>query len=799
MALLGGCSISPEPIGTPEHLERAKADAAKLYANQIPLNGPLSAHEAIARALKYNYDNQLAMTEVALQTAQFDLAVLNTLPRLAASAGYTWRDNENASSSISVLTRRQSLEPSTSQDQNRGTGDLSFSWNLLDFGVSYFQARQQGDRALIAVERRRRVINNIVKEVRSAYWRAATAQRLLPRIGPLIEQAEKALKANAEIERNALEPVLQTLEYRKNLLQVVGQLRRLQSDLSVAKAQLAALINVPPTTPFTVLEPEAEPEIPRSISADVATLELTGLTMRPELREEAYQERVDRNNLRKEIVRLLPGISLLGSLNFDSNSFLVNNLWAEAGVRVTYNLVNLIQAPTALEAAETQIEVARARRLALSVAVLTQVNIGYQQFLRAIEAFDTAQEIAQVEARIARAVNDAGLAEAEPEFEQIRRGLSAVAAELDRDRSFTDLQTALANLYTSIGIDPIPASVETTNLPELTETVRLALADLDRGHIPVLPTGPTPVEPSSAPTAEVPPPSATPAATPAVVPVAEAAAPPPAPEPSVPASTAAPVVDLSGGDWRVQFATVGSEDAARAEWHRFVALYPELLEGVEPQIRRSDLGERGTVYRVLGAGLSGVRAHEICAGVAAEGTGCRVVPAARTRTAVADIPPADAPPIQTLASPTAHRRALAAAAATPAGGWRVQLATVDTEDDARSEWRRLSALYPAALAGLEPQVRPSDLGERGIVYRLLGAGLDEERANTVCAQLAAGGAGCRVVPAWRGRAAPMVAPVAAPNAAPLPAAAAPLPAAGGGRVDLADAVPAAEGTSPSLP
>ncbi|MCM8738754.1 TolC family protein [Azospirillum sp. A1-3] len=492
LVLLGGCAVAPEPIPAAEHVVQAQSDYQTIYANQPEIVGPLTAAEAVARALKYNYDHQLAMAEASLQDRQFDVTVMNLLPRLAASAGYVGRNNESASSSLSVLTRRQSLEPSTSQDQHRRTGDLTFSWNLLDFGVGYFQARQQSDRALIAVERRRRVVNNIVKEVRSAYWRAGTAQRLLPKIDPLMRQAEQALAASTEIEKNALAPILPTLEYRKNLLQVITQLRRLRSDLSVAKAQLAALINVPPTTTFTVEEPPALPNFPRSVSVDVATLELMGLSQRPELREERYQERVDRNNLYKEILRLMPGLSVLGSLNYDSNSYLVNNLWAEAGVRATLNLVNLISAPQIIDAAEAQIEVAKTRRLALSVAVLTQVNVSYQQFQRSVETYDTALEIARVEGRIAKTVNDGGLAQAEPEFERIRRGLSSVAAELDRDRAFTELQTALGNLYTSVGLDPIPASVETDDLNALRRAVKESLMRLDQGELPPLPTPATP-------------------------------------------------------------------------------------------------------------------------------------------------------------------------------------------------------------------------------------------------------------------------------------------------------------------
>jgi len=484
---LAACSVKPEPIAVERHVERARADYATLYKDQVPLDGPLTLHEAIARAIKYNFDHRLALMEGALQDSQLGLASMSMLPRLAASAGYTTRSNEPASSSRSVLTGRQSLEPSVSQDMQRWTSDLSFSWNLLDFGLSYFQARQQADRALIAVERRRRVINNMMKEVRSSYWRAATAQRLLPRIDPILAEAEKALAASREIEKSRLEPVLSTLEYQKSLLQVVNQLRRLKSDLSVAKAQLAALLNISPGTPFTLAAAEADMDPPAPLTAEARDLEVVGLASRPELREEAYQERIDRAGIYKEYVRLLPGVSLVTSLNYDSNSFLVNQAWAEAGFRATWNLFGLLSGPKAIEVAETQMEVSKARRLALSVAVLTQINISAQQYARSLEAYDTARQISRIEDRIMKTVTDEGTLDAQPELERIRRSLASIAAELERDRSYTEVQAALANLYISVGIDPIPPSLMDEDLPGLTRTVQAALADLDKGRLPTLP------------------------------------------------------------------------------------------------------------------------------------------------------------------------------------------------------------------------------------------------------------------------------------------------------------------------
>lgn len=498
LLLLSACAVTPEPISDGLHLARALTEKEALYAGQEPLSGPLTLSEAIARSLKYNLDHRLALMEEAVQGRQLTLANFNMLPRLAANAGYTTRSNENLTVSRSERTGLTSPDPSLSTDPDRWTGDISFTWNLLDFGVSYYQAQQQADRTLIAVERRRRVINNMVKEVRSAYWRAATAQRLLPLLDPILADARRALEATDEIERDLLQPPLATLEYRKTLLQVIAQLRRLRSELSVARAQLAALVNVPPGEPLSVVVPEGRDleDVGVNLPEDVSELELYGLTYRPELREEVYQERIDGNGVRKEMLSMLPGVSLLSSLNVDSNSFLVNQIWAEAGFRATWNLLGLIQGPRAVEAAETQAELTRTRRLAVSVAVITQVNVSYQQYKQALENYETAYEISKVEERILQMAEEASALEAEAELERIRRAASSVAAQLDRDRSLAEVEAALANIYLSIGVDTLPAALEADDLDTLETEVEAALARFERGELPPLP------EPAVAQTAE---------------------------------------------------------------------------------------------------------------------------------------------------------------------------------------------------------------------------------------------------------------------------------------------------------
>ncbi|MFC7334946.1 TolC family protein [Rhodocista pekingensis] len=521
---LAGCAVKPQPIPTAEHMDRATREYTALFENQEPLTGELSLSEALARALKYNYDHRLALMESALQDAQLDLAAFNMLPKLAASAGYLARSNEAASSSLSVLTRRQSLEPSTSQDKERWVGDLTLSWNVVDFGVAYFTSRQQADRALIAVERRRRVVNNLVKEVQAAYWRAATAELLLPQLERAIGEAESALAKSREIDRQRLGPLIETLEYQKTLLTVLSQLRRLRSDLTVAKAQLSALINVPPGSDFKLVPPVLVND-PKALSGiDMRRLEMAGLTWRPELREEAYQERIDRVGVWKEITRLFPNLQLSTGLNFDSNSYLVNQNWADLAVRATYNLFSLLQGPKAITAAEVQQSVTRTRRLALSVAVVTQINVSLQQYLQALEAYRTARDISDIETRIDAAVSEGGLPQTQSELDRIRRSTAAIAAELDRSRSYADLQGALANIYTAIGLDLLPLDAQETDLPALKQAIESSLAPLNRGELPPIPDLPTDAMAQLVRQFTAPPAGADPAASPAATPVAEAAA-----------------------------------------------------------------------------------------------------------------------------------------------------------------------------------------------------------------------------------------------------------------------------------
>jgi outer membrane protein TolC len=239
-----GCAVTPEPITPEERVALIAADRKHLFENQEPVTGPISLEEAIARAIKYNYDYRLTAMDQALQNRQLDLSRYDMLPKLVASAAGTARSNENLTVSENTRTGQRSTDPSVSQDQERATADLMMSWNVLDFGVSYYQAHQQADRTLIAGERRRRVIHSVAQQVRSAYWQAVSGERLQAAITPVLEEARRALADARAVEQQRLRPPLEVLRYQKAVIEIMRQLEAVEQDLAIAKAQLRALMNL---------------------------------------------------------------------------------------------------------------------------------------------------------------------------------------------------------------------------------------------------------------------------------------------------------------------------------------------------------------------------------------------------------------------------------------------------------------------------------------------------------------------------------------------------------------------------
>lgn len=489
---LVGCGIEPVPLTNEQVFDQAQQDAAMIAAIQSeePFDalglGPdgrpvIDLPNALARALKYNLEARARVVEQALARETFELARMDMLPILTATGGYRWRDNQDASQSRSVITQQQSLEPSTSQDRDRTYYDLRLVWNVLDFGVSYYQAKQESDRFNIARLARRQSLQGLLQETRSAFWRAAISQVVEQRISQLLERSEAALADLRQIQAEQLRTPLVVLQDIRALTELTQQLRVMRDSVQAANVELARLIGAPLDADFMLLLPpnfDVLPEVP----ADLQTLERIALVNSIDYRTSMYNLRIDQAESRKSLLRLLPGLEFNASTNFDSNSFLFNNHWNAVGAEISWNIFRLLSAGNVIESNRVREDLGIMSRLAMHMAVITRFQLAYRNYLDVAGRLDSASELDRIDREIANLTRDAARSLAADDIARIQTDARALRSAMARLLALADGQAAYGDLLISLGTDIIPDGFEQMPLEELSLELALTLATIETGR-----------------------------------------------------------------------------------------------------------------------------------------------------------------------------------------------------------------------------------------------------------------------------------------------------------------------------
>ncbi|MEO5337011.1 MAG: TolC family protein [Magnetospirillum sp. WYHS-4] len=459
MALMAaGCSLSPVPFTDEETGARVAADRLNMFDNQEKVAEAISLEEATARAIKYNLDYRLKLMEKAVALEEVDLSHYSLLPQVAADAGYNYRDNDDGTQTVPGGT------PSITKERVHNTAGLTATWNVLDFGISYIRAKQQADMSLVVEERRRQVVHNIVKEVRAAFWRVAAAERNLPRLETLLERVRGAQRNSEKLLSEGLGKPSDHLNYQKDLLDTLSQLEVTKRDLQAAKTALAALMNLHPGAKFTVTVDEATVGDPLSFQASVERMEDVALANRTEMRGEAYQTRVYAQESKIAILRMLPGLSFSGGLKYDDDHYLLNSSWKTMGVSLAWNLLNVVKLPAALELAEKQEELSNVRRMALNMAVISQVHVSGLKYASSVQEYALARKRFEVEDRLRAQSAAAKYAQRGGELNEIQNEVRSLQARLRRDLAYASVQEAYGSLFATMGLDPLPQAMSDHSL-----------------------------------------------------------------------------------------------------------------------------------------------------------------------------------------------------------------------------------------------------------------------------------------------------------------------------------------------
>jgi outer membrane protein TolC len=450
--LLAGCA-------TPADLAPVEGELSR-HAETLPsdiLSRPLTVDDAIGLAITYNLDARVKALEEVIAAGKADLSMFALLPEMAAKAGWSRRGPASQTTSKDLSTGVTSTSYSQSEDAARHTADLTLSWNLVDFGIALLRAEQEDSRVRLAIEKRRRATHLLVQDVQAAYWKAVINEFAERKYKSLELKLVRSVRDAETAERTRVGDPMQMLAHQRAIVDTMRQIAELQRQTSTARADLAGLMGVASVTAFQLASvDEASSLTVEDPTASVESLEAVALANRPELKSEAAQFSIDAKDVHTEMLKSIPGIGPFFGGHFDSNSYMRYNTWADAGVKVAWNLVDLLSAPKRINQAHLAAEVTRARRVAVAMAVLTQVHVADTQYRHALKEYRLTEQMAAIDRRITGLASKSKQAGQGSAMEEIKAEASSMLSTLRRLIIYSDLQSAMARLQVALGTDPAP-------------------------------------------------------------------------------------------------------------------------------------------------------------------------------------------------------------------------------------------------------------------------------------------------------------------------------------------------------
>ncbi|MBQ7304159.1 MAG: hypothetical protein IJW75_04505 [Alphaproteobacteria bacterium] len=398
---------------------RIDVDMQNMYANTPrKIERPIDMYMAMALALKYNYTGKMiAYEENLIKAGNSNYAQLQ---EILNNAGYI---NTNNSSQISP--------------------DLKVAWNILDMSTVYYQTSDPSFKANIAIEQSRKVTHNILQEARLLYWKALTAQRLLPVIDQMSEymtlEVDEMNATAKELAAKGEAPSRDDLIKKRKYMESVKNLATLKRDLETAQSRLASLMGFHPSTEFKLVGAQyGNFELP-DIKANLSQLEWLALSNRPELRVH-------------DIISTAADKEMVIQKFRDENQSKYTNAsqhykqWSKQGCEVGMSAIQEAQ-----KADAAMLETLRRQRM--TSLILNQVYVSWAQYLSATEDYQINMEIANTSENIAE---DFTFTEGEQNERSQLEAARAIEDEVKAFLSYVDVQEALGNLYATIGLDSVP-------------------------------------------------------------------------------------------------------------------------------------------------------------------------------------------------------------------------------------------------------------------------------------------------------------------------------------------------------
>ncbi len=398
---------------------RVDVDMQNMYLNTPrEIKKPIDMYMAMALALKYNYTRRMASMEENLIKA--GSSNYSQLQDVLNKAGYI---NTNNSANLSP--------------------DLKVAWNIIDMSSLAYQNIDSDLKQNLSIEQSRKVIHNVLQEARLLYWKTLSAQRLLPVIDDMTEfMTLEVDEMNAKAKEQAAvgeAPSQEELQKKRKYMEAVKNLSSLKHQLETAQTNLASLMGLHPSTSFKLVGSEyGNFELPE-IKSNLNQLEWLALTNRPELRAHDFIS----TDSDKELV--ITRFNETQGSSCKQNTKIYDKC-SRASAEYAISMMEDVRGQNA-----STLETLRRERM--TQLILNQVYVSWAQYMAAMEDYQINMEIAGTSENIAEDLTfTKGSKNESSQLEASR----AIEDEVKAFMSYVDVQSALGDLYATLGLDALP-------------------------------------------------------------------------------------------------------------------------------------------------------------------------------------------------------------------------------------------------------------------------------------------------------------------------------------------------------
>ena len=425
-------------------------------AAPLEIDSPLTIEQVRSRTLTHNSEFARAQSQLLETVRKAGMNGKDFLPQAYANSYGTWRNNASASVGIKVddISGEMPKDFYTAQDRATAVSNFTTSWDLLEIGLSGFKANRRAINAYAQDEQNQYLCNKMMVDVENAYWRAVAFEQAEEKSDWLKSRVTYALNLSQQRAKENPETKRQELMFQRELIDINRWYQSLYRSLLSAKPELARLMNVPAGAEFELRSSRLPANLGELGKQETIALVKTAYQNRPEIRRALYQTDLTKLKNEEDLWRHLPAMRFFLGANHNTNSFVLNQDFASAGLNLSWDLLRISQIGETKRTGKRALAEQNRQTEILASAVMAQVMIAREQMHKLDYDLTLAWKALSIQGEITTDLAADVEFGKQPETylvkEELMRELSFIREQMAR----AELHTAKARLEQSIGIVP---------------------------------------------------------------------------------------------------------------------------------------------------------------------------------------------------------------------------------------------------------------------------------------------------------------------------------------------------------